>query len=76
MPIFYVYLHSKVEGKTDTALKVVAASSVAAKKMAARRNVRERFTVGSVYRPKDFKVVHPDWYELLYKQAAETALDG
>lgn len=75
MPIFYVYMHNKTDEKDDTVLKVVAPSSVAAKKMAGRRD-RGRFTIGSAYRPKDFKIKHPDWYELLYKQSAETTLDG
>jgi hypothetical protein len=72
MPIFYVYMHNKVDRQDDEVYKLVAKSSTKAKDIARRKDSRGRFNVGSAYRAKDFRIRHPDWYKLLSDQKAET----
>lgn len=72
MPVFYVMMHNKADRQDDEVYKLVAPSSQAAKKMASRKDTRGRFSVGSAYRPKDFRIQHPDWYSLVSSWPAET----
>lgn len=72
MPIFYVYMHNKVDRQDDEVYKLIAKSSAQAKVMAGRKDGRQRFNVGMAQRAKDFRKRHPDWYSLLSDRKAET----
>lgn len=72
MPIFYVYMHNKIDPQDDEVYKFIAKSTAAAKKMAQRRDARGRFNVGKAMRAKDFRKRHPDWYSLISSWEAST----
>ena len=62
--VFYVYCHNRTDNQDDTVLKIKATSSTQAKEKASNK-IRSNFRVGAAYRVKDFRTIHPDWYDLL-----------
>lgn len=64
MPIFYVYLHNKVDSRDDDVYKCRASSPQVAKRMA-RNSKGDRFNIGRTFRPKEFRKRHRDWYDLI-----------
>jgi hypothetical protein len=73
MPIFYVYMENRTDRQDDEVRKVVAASSIKAKKMVRRSMDSQKFTISGAYRPKDFRIRYKDWYDLLSSAPAETS---
>jgi hypothetical protein len=75
MPIFYVYMNNNRDNRDDEVYKCVAKSPEAAKRMAQRSDGRDRFSVGSALKAKEFRKRYPDWYPLLSGIEAVTAID-